>query len=870
MGFPQPQPNVVQQPLNLNPERTGNNQMGRPVPLLYGLHKTGVFWMTDIFSERRETVTQRVQTGKNSSEDVETGVNYYGSWLAGIGYVNNLQLLQIWDGDTLKWSGDIRAGTSVQDWTVGIGENNPITVYTGNQTRSDLFARTFHNPNHPAYKGLAYYRVANLLYGQSPQPPNYEFSFRSIVKVLPLDSSNTSGDPRLDSDSAHYINDGCLIPEIIYDILTNERYGLNKSIEEIDTQSFIDASITCREEGVGYSAKFRERKFFDSGVKQMMSLIDAEWIDIEGRIGIKLNRATDAITTIPESVFLDSPKITTASWHDDNIVNEVRIPYSPFERALEPTVAKASDQASIERVGMRSKSYSFDGIRNQNVAQEVANRFVKILSVPRVSYSFKLSSDYDFLRKGQRIAPIFDKKRLRGNTILRIQDVTFGSSKSPYVTIKAETDHSRLLTQLGDLDEIVTREEIDPQSASMRLLYLTESQRGDFSDGFVAGISRATDREDGAVLSTSGNGADYDLIASQRSFSLQCEILEWSSYVDDLISLRIKFVNEHEERSFLENAQDGLPEWTMLLSLSDGNGVNSMSPVWAVIESRFALDIIDDGNGGFEYGITVKTGQFSSATLSEELDKYPSRTAFLAPYSNFFLYRTNQFRFERNEGNFLNDTQLERSVLCSTSFNGRRQEFEDSTIQTFNRSTGIQSESWGGIPPNYGGLAFLLTGQNGVAPSDVSLEINGSGTVDVEVNWGAGQTVSLSAQQLPLTLNHTYQGAGDYEIQVNTESGGLETMRQFNVSLSYNPLLITSSDLNINAGENVDITFSNGSTFDAVIDWGDSSDTILTSESTPRTESHTFPIAGDYTINITGTDLFTNTPFSETFNVVVS
>lgn len=769
------------EPLNMQVQKAGTNQVTRPWPVFWGLHRHSVIYLTDLFNERTRAITERVKTGKSSSSTITTGIEYYGSYAGGVGYGRNLRIKKILKGDVTKWEGSLSAGgasSGTAYWSLPMdSENVPMILYTGNQQEGTVRGGgqmdqelEKHGADHPPYRHLIYFVVDQILFGTTPSPPNFELIFSCINKALVLDPENESGDPDLDDDSYHIVADGQLVPEIIYDLLTNPIYGGGKSSEEFDQDSWRSACNVMRSEGLGYSPKLDKRSNADVLIKELLNFCNGEIYEQRGKQFFRLKRADDVVVSIPETAFLDDPQVTPGGWHDNTVINEVRVTYASEENGLEPQNVIYTDDSSRQIAGRKASEVRFEGIRTEEVASLIANRIAKTFGVPTVKYdAIKLDHTWDFLKKGDLLSPVYPPTGLDGSRLLRVTQVDIAAPGKGGVTIKAEVDRLSLEMESADVAGRFTAEESEPSDIDFQLAYLTDSQKEEFEDGYLCAMARGSVQDDQAIIHQGWDGSTYTAVASTQSYALGLDVHEWRDLGSGRVNVEFSFLNDFEEDEFIDAVTDEVPDWHML-TVSATASSESLYPVWSVVRSGSAIQIIGSGR----YIMTLESGQFGGASYSFP-SVQPTLRAYLAPYSTFTKVRTNQFNFQRNVANASGDVSRQRRIVAQSGLRGRFQDFADAAEVVYDRTVNQSTPNWGGAASHSFDFTVVGADVSGVAPLLTSLELVGNEAADYSLDWGDGSVIETGSVSSGISaFTHTYQLAGSYGVvmTVTPSAGG--------------------------------------------------------------------------------------------------
>jgi hypothetical protein len=228
---------------------------------------------------------------------------------------------------------------------------------------------------------------------------------------------------------------------MLYELMTNSAWGLNRPASLIDAGSFRVAGTTLTGEGFGLSMQLDTELSAEDLINEILRHIDAAMYTdpATGLWTIKLARADYDPATVPELTPLDGtkPEFTRGSWEET--LNEIFITYTDRADFKQKSV-KADESANYATRGeIASDTINFLGISNQPLAQQVAMRELKTHSYPLAKLKLKVS------RKAwnYRIAGVFKftwpAYGITGQ-IFRITAINYGALDSGQIEIEAVED----------------------------------------------------------------------------------------------------------------------------------------------------------------------------------------------------------------------------------------------------------------------------------------------------------------------------------------------------------------------------------------------------------------------------------------------
>lgn len=365
---------------------------GRPVPLIWGTVKQegpNVIWYGDL---RSVAIVEKVKTGLFSSKKVTKGYRYYiGMQMAlargGTTPVGNI--LRIWVGDKLLWTGNVSADDTAiaidqPDFLGGDeqgagGISGTLRFHSGSMTQTAnaylAAGRQVVGGATPKYTGTCNVVWEGGYLGNSENIKPWSFEIRRIPNGLGLGTPSVNG-----GNDANPMN-------VIYEILTNTEWGLGQPATDIDVTDFTNAANTLRTEGNGFSFLLDNKIEANELLRQIEQQIDGVvFMDrATGKWRVNLARGGYTLSTkraLNASNVLKVNNFSRGAWSDTS--NNVLVKFN--NRALEykETFAGAQDMANVKTQGNRIVSVEsfYPGVKDGTLANIIAWRYLRTLSYP--------------------------------------------------------------------------------------------------------------------------------------------------------------------------------------------------------------------------------------------------------------------------------------------------------------------------------------------------------------------------------------------------------------------------------------------------------------------------------------------------------
>jgi hypothetical protein len=244
----------------------------------------------------------------------------------------------------------------------------------------------------PAFRGICYAVLRGLYVGTSPYLKAISFVVRRTPNQLglPAGRHNIGGDA----------NPAC----ILYEILTNDRWGLGIPAAQVSVASFLAVGDALYAEGSGLSMVFDGAAAGRDLIGEVLRHVDGVlYTDPQtGLLSLSLARDNygpgDPLLLDESNV--DEVKIGRPAW--DETRNVVKLNYIDRANNFTPRVAQEQDLANVQARGgeISEETYDFRGISNAAQAQRWAARVLKTVSHPLAPVELKASRVAWQLRPG--------------------------------------------------------------------------------------------------------------------------------------------------------------------------------------------------------------------------------------------------------------------------------------------------------------------------------------------------------------------------------------------------------------------------------------------------------------------------------------
>jgi len=404
-----PKPKIENfRPANLGDFSFPTATQGRIVPLVWGtvkLEGPNVVWYGDL---QQIAVTEKVKTGIFSSETITKGYEYHLGIQMALCRGPVDKLLKVWVEDDIIIQPNLTAeGTVVinePEWFGGqdLGSGGIIGTgrwHVGNETQTaSAYLSTFQQQggDTPSYRGTSYFTLERVYIGTSTSVAPWRFEVQRIPNGLALGTPGVNGG--LDANPMN----------VIYEVLTNDDWGLAFPATDIDVANFTTAATTLAAEGNGFSFVLDSPIEIADFLKELERQIDGvvtldrttgKWIVTLARGGYDIN----LMPLADESCVLEVDSYSRGAW--DETQNEIRINFANRGNNYVTDFGAAQDGANIRvQNAVVQSQMNFPGVKVAALANDIAWRELRSLSRPLAKASLIVDRNFHAVNPGQVVA----------------------------------------------------------------------------------------------------------------------------------------------------------------------------------------------------------------------------------------------------------------------------------------------------------------------------------------------------------------------------------------------------------------------------------------------------------------------------------
>jgi hypothetical protein len=680
---------------NIKPREMGTNQAAQPVPVLWGIRKIGGTFITDLFFKKAKKIVERIGTGKGTKK-VTIGYNYYASYAMALcmGPVDSIRA--VYSNDKAIWTGEVNRASA--DYATIATEIGNLRIYWGTGTQavdsilaeyqiSDGGSSVIFAPM-PAFRNVCYVVADNVFFGQATSPPNLTFVLARRSSGLTL--------------SAHHLSDDAVLPECVYDLLTNPVYGAALPAGKVDVDTFVAAAEQVIDEDLGVSPLLESTADLRGVLGTLLAYGNGAVASKNGKVQMLLQR-TPAETPIvigPDEL-LEEPEISRASWAET--WSETRVTFTDRARDYDSAVAVYSDAANAAVAGLTQKEFQRGHVTRESVALGMAAVIGTQGGQPLSSVKLVVSPSV-VLEPGDPFTLYYPPLGIAALP-LTVRKMDLGGPDKPMISIEAVEDLSRL-SEAGSLfitdpPDVPVIPEEDPGVARLQFAKLP----AELLDGKPDGVLICASRPKGTTL---GYGAwtnwkrynanpttDWKLALDSSSFPMNATLNRWKDYGSYLL-FDVTLEHDHDNESLIDfrDQQATLYGATLAWSKASSGGSYSLSreSAWIMLRPGGRFAAMTDPR---RWEIEVISGQFSSQGFRTTPYPvyYPSAQIYLGRLTDFALITfEDDYYFARAGQNHPDDLEQIR-CLKVTTYNSTKTEMpldNSGNFETYRKTT----EAW--------------------------------------------------------------------------------------------------------------------------------------------------------------------------------
>jgi hypothetical protein len=414
-----------------------------------------------------DPIVKKQKTGLFSSKKVVTGYKYHVGIDLCWGTGPNVRLRKLWAGKYLIWEGNLTTNTTIAIDKPTLfggpdergGLRGMIDFYPGNWSEEpNTYLQAKAHADVPAYVGqcrtvfrggtfvshtsvpiswlggnvdfLIDNSSSSFYWGNSTQIEAINAELQRMTTYLhPTYSILPSGDDVTPFE--------CMMAACV------ERNMLSISVDDIDLPSWVAATQTCYNEGLGMSFMIQSTVTGKDIAEECLRIADGILYQdpTTGKIVAKLIRNDYVIADLPvldQSIVKDLTSFDKTTW--EGTYNQARVKFKDRNDEYADKMASAQDFANINfQQKVRSTEITIPGCFVNDMANKLAVRQLSFLSVPLFSIEIRCNRKASTLKPGDCFVFEWAPYGIK-NMVMRVQQVDLGTLGDGTVTINAVQD----------------------------------------------------------------------------------------------------------------------------------------------------------------------------------------------------------------------------------------------------------------------------------------------------------------------------------------------------------------------------------------------------------------------------------------------
>lgn len=311
------------------------------------------------------------------------------------------------------------------------GVRGAMDVYFGTDTQivNDYLAAQRLGADNSPNRGICYAVARHVLLSRSPSVPAIDFIVRRCPSVIgQVGTSNING-------NANHA-------DIVYETMTNTRWGLGMDPARFDLDSFRSCATRLHTEGDGYSGVLKGGQAAEDFLQDVLRHADGAVTrhPMTGKLTMVLARPGYVVSSLPIFNEANMDGFVWMSGSSVETLNEVKLVFTDREWGFKQRTVQAQNLANQQATGrVRSEQVQFLGISNTASAQRTAERSLRALSSALSRCSFRTHRAGALLMVGSVIRVSWSRYGV-SNVVMRVTKVNSGRLEDGWVYVEAVQD----------------------------------------------------------------------------------------------------------------------------------------------------------------------------------------------------------------------------------------------------------------------------------------------------------------------------------------------------------------------------------------------------------------------------------------------
>lgn len=512
----------------------------------------------------------------------------------------------------------------------------------------------------------------------------------------------------------------CVLPEVIYEMLTDTFYGGSVPTASVEADQFEEAALQIIEEDLGVSIFFDDDGTVRGTIGKLMPYIDGAVTITNGKFGMTLIRKESLVglTEITDADLLDEPVPSNDMY--EGAGNNVQVIFTERDNKYE-TATENYAASFMEEVIGRSvpREVRFPFVMRRSVAKAIAPRVAMKYSSTVVRYNAKVKPYLYTVQAGDVV--LFSSAKLGISQVpCRVEEISVGGPDDPDVDMVLLVERTRDTSHdyVPPTDFWQTPGTLDPNggadfdvtSVTPRLAQLPDG----LLDGKLDGVLVAYDRGDslnrraGIAWTWDELLKEYTELEDRETWTAHGQIIGWERSGPTTWIMRVLFASTTEVTEFVSNA-NSIADFYFVTTEREVNLSGTPTDtaltetIWGrKVESGYFAQV-----SALIYDVEVSTGSFESDGFREEslllVSRCPSEHVYFGRQEDFAVFPTDSIAWFRVEPNspvspvtgVSLDTGLVRYVKVAAANHVNAEEYSDVDAATYDALTETLTPNWG-------------------------------------------------------------------------------------------------------------------------------------------------------------------------------
>lgn len=267
------------------------------------------------------------------------------------------------------------------------------------------------------------------------------FFWRSNSPYIPGTWVTVERSPKALDPDMRMIGNDANPAAILAEVLTNDDWGMGSPEYALNMQSFRDAAVTLRNEGLGLSILWVQQDTIENFSTTIINHIEGMiyYNPLDGLLTMKLIRDDydpDTLFTItPDNAELS--RFQRKLWGDTS--NEIVVQWTNPETEETETVTLQDIGNIAQQGGVVSETKDYTGVRNADLAMKLCTRDLRVAAAPLASCEARVDRSAWKVTPGSCVKVNWPEHGMDG-VIMRVGNVDYGSTSDSKINVKLIED----------------------------------------------------------------------------------------------------------------------------------------------------------------------------------------------------------------------------------------------------------------------------------------------------------------------------------------------------------------------------------------------------------------------------------------------